>query len=183
MELPAILHLSDGTTLSVTISLPSGPAGDGPLQRLRRHLLDPASTALDIWLNGAVFTHCELALCEMIEVAHADLRPYRQAESAEPAPSTPACVMRSNWQLLVGALEAPAADMDPRIATGQALRDPQRWLALHGARVSLFVQKDAVLWVEPFQRDPDTCRLGIEPQSTPDVCAMGATAESETVHF
>jgi hypothetical protein len=179
MDLPVTARLTDSQIVQGTLALPfAGETTGLPARRSFEAELAAGEFALNIEWGAPLRLQSEK--CDLLEVARTC---FAHEEPAATAPRHLVAVMMSNWQMLLGVLEGRAGEPDVQSVIAGALTGEDAFVTLEGSARFFYINRHAILWIEPFVLDPETRLFGMERTAVRPEAEARALAENETAYF
>lgn len=179
MDLPVTARLTDSQVVQGTLALPfAGESAGLPTRRSFEAELAAGEFALNIEWGAPLRLQSEK--CDLLEVARTC---FVHEEPVATAPRYLVAVMMSNWQMLLGVLEGRAGEPDVQSVIAGTLTDEDAFVTLEGSARFFYINRHAILWIEPFVLDPETRLFGMERAALRPEAEARANAENETAYF
>lgn len=179
MELPVTARLTDSQVVHGTLALPfAGESSSLPSRGCFEAELAAGEFALNIEWGAPV--RLQSGKCDLLEVARTC---FAHEEPVATAPRYLVAVMMSDWQMLLGVLEGRDGDADVRAVIAGAMEGEDAFVTLEGTARFFYINRHAILWIEPFVLDPETRLFGMERVAVRPEAEARAFAENETAYF
>ncbi|MDK2971154.1 MAG: hypothetical protein PWP23_909 [Candidatus Sumerlaeota bacterium] len=179
MDFTVTACLTDSQVVRGTLALPFvGEIAGLPSRQSFEAELAAGEFALNIEWGAPI--HLQFEKCDLLEVARTC---FAHEEPATTASRYLVAVMMSNWQMLLGVLEGRAGNLDVRTVIAEAMAGKEQFVTLEGAARFFYINRDAILWIEPFVLDPETQLFGMEHAEVRPEAEARARAENETAYF